>query len=249
MRKRILGAIVALWLVGCADQEKKDFDTDPQRPKILFAEAKAAYDAGKYKTATKDADELVRLYPYAAQAAEAMLLSGESSYRDNRHEAAQAVFKRFVETFPAHPRADYAQYMSGICLYDRLSDPARDQGLTREAERIFNVLIRRYPNSEYVEDARLKLVAIRDHLAAKELDIGRYYLRQNNPGAALQRFRTVTEQYQDTAQVQEALHRIVEASLMLGLREEARRAAAVLGANYPDSRWYADSYALLNAPK
>lgn len=251
MKKRLalIGVLVVV-LAGCSDDKTEPLlDVSPERPKTLFAQAQTAFDAGQYKTASKNADELVRVYPYAVQAPDALLLSADALYRNNEPESAQPTYKRFVMTFPGHPRAAYAQYMAAVCLYDRLSDPARDTALTLETEALFKALIKKYPDGDYAEDARMKLVAVRDHLAAHEMEVGRYYLRKNNAAAALQRFRTVTLQFQDTAQVQEALHRTVEASLLLGLREEALRAAAVLGKNYPDSRWYADSYALLQGAR
>jgi outer membrane protein assembly factor BamD len=153
--------------------------------------------------------------------------------------------QRFIDLHPGHKDVPYAFYLIGVSHYEQMSDVGRDQKMTEEALRAFEELIRRFPDSTYARDASLKIDLARDHLAGKEMEIGRYYLRQGKYIAAINRFRNVIERYQTTTHVPEALHRLTEAYLALGVQQEARKTASVLGYNFPGSRWYQDSYALM----
>ena len=151
----------------------------------------------------------------------------------------------FIQLNPSHSNVDYAYYLKGLSFYERIVDVGRDQKLTQDALNTFNEVIRRFPRSKYARDARLKIDLARNHLAGKEMEIGRFYLVRGQHLAAINRFRAVLQNYDTTDQVPEALHRLTESYLALGLVEEAEKTAAVLGHNYPGSNWYQDSYALV----
>ena len=166
-------------------------------------------------------------------------------HRDRDYENARAAAQRYLDFYPAEEDAAYAQYLLALSYYDQIDDVGRDQGLTFQALQALRAVIEVYPESEYVADATVKFDLAFDHLAAKEMEIGRYYLARGNYTAAINRFRVVVEDFQTTRQTPEALHRLVEGYLALGLDAEAQTAGAILGANYAATSWYADSYALL----
>jgi len=167
-------------------------------------------------------------------------------YKDVKYDQAILALHRFIELHPGNKDIDYAYYLQALCFYEQISDVARDQAMTKEALLSFETLIRRFPESKFARDATLKRDLTLDHLAGKEMEIGRYYLHQGQVNAAINRFRTVVKDYQTTMHVPEALHRLVEIYMTLGLKGEATRVAAVLGHNYPGSPWYEDSYKLLD---
>ena len=197
------------------------------------------------RKAAQSFDEVERQHPYSTWATEAQLMAAYSYYQANQYEDAIATAQRFIDLHPGNPNVAYAYYLVGLCHYERISDVGRDQEMTRKSLEAFQEVVRRFPDSAYARDARLKIDLARDHLAGKEMEIGRYYLTRGLYIAAINRFRTVIERYQTTTHVPEALHRLVEAYLSLGIEREAQTAAAVLGYNYPGSDWYEDSYALL----
>jgi outer membrane protein assembly factor BamD len=168
-----------------------------------------------------------------------------SHYRKNNYGEAIVTLDRFISLHPAHDNVDYAHYLRAMCYYEQISDVARDQEMSERARKAFEELVTRFPESRYAADAKPKLVLIRDQLAGKEMTIGRYYHKRGHYLAAINRFRTVVDDYQTTSHVPEALHRLTELYLALGVPDEAQRSAAVLGYNFQGSKWYADSYALL----
>src|SRR4029079_6545132 len=165
-------------------------------------------------------------------------------YMGNKYDEAILALNRFIELHPGHRDVAYAQYLKVLCYYAHISDVERDQQMTQRSLESLQEVVRRYPQSQYARDARLKIDLTRDHLAGKEMEIGRYYLKRGNYLAAINRFRRLVDDYQVTSHVPEALHRLVEAYSALGLTDEPRQAAAVLGHNYPGSEWYVDSYSL-----
>lgn len=199
----------------------------------------------KYQKAAAEFDEVERQHPYSIWARRATLMSAYANYNVNNYDDAILTAQRYIALHPGSNEAPYAYYLIALCYYEQISDVGRDQKMTENALASLTALIRRYPQSEYARDARLKLDLTRDHLAGKEMEIGRYYLKKHDYIAAIGRFRTVLENYQTTTHVPEALHRLVESYLMLGVKQEAQTAAAILGYNYPGSDWYQDSYALL----
>jgi outer membrane protein assembly factor BamD len=197
------------------------------------------------RQASRGFEEVERQHPYSEWATRAQLMSAYALYEANAYDEAVDAARRFIDLHPGHKDVAYAHYLIGVCYYERISDVGRDQRMTEEAYRAFQELIRRFPDSAYARDAQLKADLAFDHLAGKEMEIGRYYLERGKYVAAINRFRNVVEGYQTTTHVAEALHRLTEAYLALGVEPEAQQTAAVLGYNFPNSPWYVDSYALL----
>ncbi len=242
---RSLAASTALlFLAACATAGNEPAYVE--RPvEELYNEAYELVRAEDYTAAAKAFEEVERQHPYSQWATRAQVMAAYAYYEAEEYDAAIAAAERFIELHPGNKDVPYAQYLIGISYYERISDVGRDQGMTEEALRAFTELVRRYPDSPYARDAQLKIDLVRDHLAGKEMEIGRFYQRRGQYLAAINRFRNVVENYQTTTHVPEALHRLVESYLALGVEDEAEAAAAVLGYNYPDSKWYERSYALL----
>lgn len=173
-------------------------------------------------------------------------MSGYASYRSADHDESIATAQRFISLHPGSDSAPYAYYLIAINYYDQIYDVGRDQATTVAAESSLQQIVRRYPESDYARDARLKLELTHDHLAGKEMSIGRYYLKDNQHLAAIKRFKNVVSEYETTSQVEEAMHRLVESYVSIGVIQEAKLVGSVLGHNYPNSEWYADSYDLLD---
>jgi outer membrane protein assembly factor BamD len=200
---------------------------------------------GRYHKASAEFDEVERQHPYSVWARRATLMSAYSHYKVNEYDDAILTAQRYISLHPGSKEVAYAYYLVALCYYEQISDVGRDQKMTENALASLTAIIQRFPQSEYARDARLKFDLTRDHLAGKEMEVGRYYLKKHDYIAAINRFRIVIENYQTTTHTPEALHRLVEAYLSLGIKPEAQTAAAILGYNYPGSDWYQDSYALL----
>lgn len=211
----------------------------------LYMAAKERLDRGDLKPAAALFDEVERQHPYSPWARRAQLMSAFAYYADADYTRAVASAQRFLSIHPGNRDAPYAYYLMGMSYYEQISDVERDQAITRQALGALTEVVRRYPRSEYAADARLKIDLVNDHLAGKEMEIGRFYERTGQWLAAQLRFRNVVDRYQTTSHAPEALFRLVETSMALGLPEEGRRYAAVLGANYPGNEWYERSYELL----
>jgi outer membrane protein assembly factor BamD len=210
----------------------------------LYNSAVNALEAGNWPEAARLFDEVERQHPYSVWAIKAQLMAGYAQYEANRYDEAVLALNRFVQLHPGNRDVPYALYLKALCYYEQISDVERDQQMSQEALGALQDVVRRFPESKYARDARLKIDLTRDHLAGKEMEVGRYYLTRGEYLAAINRFRSVVDKYQTTTHVPEALHRLVEAYTALGLKDEARRSAAVLGHNYPGSEWYIDSYGL-----
>lgn len=211
----------------------------------LYNDALEYLYSESYLRAAEAFEEVDREFPYSPWAAKAQLMSAFSYYMANDYENAVVSLDQFVNLNPSHRDVPYALYLKGICYYEQIRDVERDQENTLEALRAFNQVIKRHPDSAYGIDGRRKLSILVDNLAGKEMEIGRFYLGQGEYLAAINRFNSVLRDYSATLHVIEALHRLVESYMGLGLKEEAWRTAAVLGHNFPDSQWYQDSYILL----
>lgn len=244
LRHVALVVCVALVLGGCASDDASLVDDARPAPE-MFAEAEGLFEAGNFVQAATLYDDIERLHPYSPLAKNAMLRSAQASFLARDYTTARLAAERFLSFFPADPGAAQAQHIIALSHYNMIVDIGRDQGETRQAMAALREVINRYPGTEYARDAQLKFDLASDHLAGKEMEIGRFYLKRGHPVAALNRFRTVLELYQTTSHVPEALHRIVESYLMLGVTDEAQNAAAVLGYNFPGSSWYAASFDLL----
>jgi outer membrane protein assembly factor BamD len=199
----------------------------------------------EYNDAARKFEEVDRQHPYSEWARKALLMSAYAYYRMDKYDDAIIAAKRYVTLHPGTPDAAYAQYLIGVSFFDQIPDISRDQGRTERALSSLEEVVRKYPNTEYAASARRKLEGARDQLAAKEMNIGRYYEGKKNFIAAINRFKMVVTQYQTTRHVEEALMRLTECYLTLGIAAEAQTAAAVLGHNFPDSPWYQDAYRLV----
>jgi outer membrane protein assembly factor BamD len=199
----------------------------------------------EYNDAARKFEEVDRQHPYSEWARKALLMSAYAYYRMDKYDDAIIAAKRYVTLHPGTPDAAYAQYLIGVSFFDQIPDISRDQGRTERALSALEEVVRKYPNTEYAASARRKLEGARDQLAAKEMNIGRYYEGKKNFIAAINRFKMVVTQYQTTRHVEEALMRLTECYMTLGIVAEAQTAAAVLGHNFPDSPWYQDAYRLV----
>jgi outer membrane protein assembly factor BamD len=240
---RMLAAgFLLLVLAACAAEEKPYVEEPVDK---LYNRAVDLANQGSWEGAAKTFDEVERQHPYSTWATKAQIMAAYSWYQRNSYDDAIAAADRFLQLHPGHKDSAYAYYLKAISYYEQIADVARDQGTTQKALDALNDVVQRFPTSEYARDARLKIDLTRDHLAGKEMTIGRYYQRQGQHIAAINRFKTVVEKFQTTTHVPEALHRITESYLALGVIDEAQNSAAVLGHNYPGSEWYVDTYAML----
>jgi outer membrane protein assembly factor BamD len=231
-------------LAGCSSDSVEG--PPPDLPaEELYAQGQSFLEDANFKEAAKAFEEVERQHPYSQWATRGQIMAAYSYYEANQYEESVAASERFIDLHPGHKDVAYAYYLMGMCYYEQISDVGRDQEMTQRSQQAFDELIRRFPDSDYSQDAELKVDLIRDHLAGKEMEIGRYYQRREFWLAAINRFQTVVEQYQTTTHVPEALHRLTESYLALGMTDEAQASAAVLGYNYPGSDWYQRSYALL----
>ena len=246
------GAIAALATAGCARRGGGRADTPYVARDVgtLYSTARARLDQHRYKEAAQLFDEVERQHPYSVWARRAQLMGAFSYYLDRDYSNAIQSSQRFLAVHPGNRDAPYAFYLIALSYYEQISDVTRDQKITQQALDALGELSRRYPNTRYAADARLKMDLVRDHLAGKEMEVGRFYESRGQWLAASMRFRVVVDEYQTTTHAPEALMRLTEAYLALGVREEARKAAAVLGANYPGTEWYerADKLVQENPP-
>jgi outer membrane protein assembly factor BamD len=239
----VLGLCLSLWSCSLFEEDQPEYVEQPVD--ALYNSAMNAQQAGDLTEAARLFDEVERQHPYSIWAAKAQLMAAHANYQANRYDEAINALERFIQLHPGNRDIAYAYYLRAISYYEQISDIGRDQRATQQALSALEEVVRRFPESRYSRDAALKIDLARDHLAGKHMEIGRYYLGQGEYLAAINRFRLVIRDYQTTTHVPEALHRLVESYLSLGVTDEAQSTAAVLGHNYPGSVWYADSYVLL----
>ena len=238
----------AMLLSGCAalGSAKKKGDTAyvARDVETLYTEAKERLDNGQYKIAAALFDEVERQHPYSEWARRAQVMGAFSNYMNKDYDKAIESAQRFLSIHPGNKDAPYAYYLIALCYYEQIADVDRDQKITQQALDALTEIQRRYPQTEYAADARLKMDLVNDHLAGKEMQIGRFYERSGRWLAAQIRFQNVVDKYQTTSHTPEALYRLTETNLALGIPEEAKKYAAVLGANYPGSEWYQKAFDL-----
>ena len=254
LRATLLGASLVL-LAGCSLFGGKDDETNnankdaanyrERSVEQIYADGWRAINAGAWDLCAAQFNEVDRQHPYSVWARRAMLISAFCSYQANNYGGAIATSENYISLHPGSPEVAYAFYLKAIALYEQIVDIGRDQSNTEGALVALQDVVQRFPDTEYARDATLKIDLTNDHLAGKEMAVGRYYLRQGDYIGAINRFRTVVDQYQTTPQIAEALERICESYYSLGLDSEAQTAAAVLGRNYPGSGWYKDAYNIL----
>lgn len=242
----LLVAALALPIAGCArNKTRGDLPYVARDVGTLYSAAKQKLDQRQYKLAAALFDEVERQHPYSIWARRAQLMGAFSNYLAKNYTEAIQGSQRFLSVHPGNRDAPYAYYLIAMSYYEQITDVTRDQKITGQAQDALGELTRRYPNSRFAADARMKIDLVRDHLAGKEMEVGRFYVRRGQWLAATLRFRKVVDDYQTTTHTPEALMRLTETYLSLGVREEARRAAAVLGANYPETFWYERAFKLL----
>lgn len=232
-------------LPGFTTEQSREEKLQGETPEEIYLDAEKLLSEGNPKLAGDMFGEVERLYPYSDWAKRAMLMSAFAYHEAQKYDDSRAAAERYLEFFPADVDAPYAQFIIALSYYDQIVDIGRDQDNTFQALQEMRDIIERYPDSEYAKSAQMKFELALDHLAGKEMEIGRYYLNRGHYTAAINRFRVVVEEYQTTTQTPEALHRLVESYLSLGLDKEAQTAAAILGHNFQGSPWYQRSYALL----
>jgi len=243
VRHIVLVLAIAVLAAACGDKKEEAYVERPVED--IYNDAMNALGQGSYRDAAKQFDEVERQHPYSAWASKAQLMAAYALYEDSKYDDAIVALDRFIQLHPGNRDVGYAYYLKSLCYYEQITDVQRDQRNTERALAALEEVTRRFPDSRYARDAKLKIDLTHDHLAGKEMAIGRWYLRQGNYLASINRFRIVIEKYQTTSQVPEALHRLTEAYLALGVKDEAQMAAAVLGHNFPGSDWYTDSYRML----
>jgi outer membrane protein assembly factor BamD len=245
----VVTLIAALALAGCGALKGKkkppELAYEEHPVDLLYNAGAARLDQHQWSDAVNYFKEVERQHPYSEWARRSILMTAYAHYMANDYSEAIADSDQFISLYPGNASTQYAYYLKAICYFEQIVDVGRDQASTSEAGEALREVAKRYPLSEYAADARLKLDMVQDQLAGKEMTIGRYYLRAGQPIAAIGRFRTVVDKYQTTSHTPEALYRLVESYLTVGLVEEAKRNGAVLGYNYPGDPWYADAYKLL----
>jgi outer membrane protein assembly factor BamD len=243
----LVGAL-AFGVAGCASEDDIDLaryvaETDP--PDLLYNQGLANLEAGKLTEASRKFESIDRDHPFSDFGRKAKVMIAFTKYRQGDYKGSIDAGRRFVSEFPADPDAAYAQYIVGLSYFRQIKDVTRDQREARSTLAAMQELVDRFPESEYVADAKDKMIFARDQLAGKEMQVGRYYLERREYIAAISRFKEVVQDYGNTRHVEEALLRLTETYYAMGLVAEAQTAAAVLGNNFPDSEWYKDAYALL----
>ncbi len=232
-------------LFGAGDAAEKKPIEDYTAEEI-YQRAEYDLEQGNFEQAAEWFGEVERLYPYSDWARRGLIMQAYAYHKDRKFEDARAAAQRYLDFYPGEDDAAYAQYLLALSYYDQIDDIGRDQGQTFRALQALRDVIEKYPETEYARSAILKFDLAFDHLGGKEMEIGRYYLKRKHYTAAINRFRVVVEQFQTTSHTPEALHRLVESYLSLGLTDEAQTAGAILGHNFQSTEWYQDSYALLS---
>ncbi len=240
--KLLLAACLAFAVTACASSEPEYVELPVED---LYNSAMDAMLSGEYEESARLFDEVERQHPYSVWASKAQLMAAYAFYQNNKYDEAINALDRFIQLHPGNRDIAYAHYLRAISYYEQISDIGRDQKMTRMALETLQEVVRRFPDSRYARDATLKIDLARDHLAGKYMAVGRFYQDKGEYLAAINRFREVIQNYQTTTHAPEALHRLVESYLAIGVTDEAQATAAVLGYNFPGNTWYLDSYALL----
>jgi outer membrane protein assembly factor BamD len=245
---RVSCVLIAAMLAGCASSSSDLTSAlNPDPPSKMFADGDSLMSRGKFEDAATKFENLDKEHPYSPEARRAIVMAAYAYYRAGKTPEAIASAERYVALHPGTKEAPLAHHIIASSYFDDIRGPKQDQTATRKALDQLKILKSRYPDSEYAQNAGNRIKIAEDSLAASEMEVGRYYLKDRNYVAAINRFKTVVSEYQTTAHVEEALARLTESYMALGITKEAQNAAAVLGHNFPDSKWYKDSYALLQS--
>ena len=241
---------LAFALSGCAGfgKKKRPNIAYEERPvELLYSTGATRLDQRRWNEAVRYFDEVERQHPYSEWSRRAILMEAFAYYQSNQYEDAIAAADRFISLYPGNPSAAYAFYIKAICYWEQITDVGRDQAATGQTLAALSEIRKRFPQSQYALDAQVKMEMVQDQLAGKEMAVGRFYLHEGQPLAAIGRFKSVIDRYQTTSHTPEALYRLVEAYISLGLLDEAKRDGAVLGHNFPGNVWYGDAYDLLTS--
>ena len=241
-----LALVLASGLAACSSTDPSELAFEEIPAEKLYAEGLVAMESGDAKAAKKSFDELDRQHPYSNYARKSIMLTAYTHYKGGQYTECVTAAKRFLALYPGDDDAPYAYYLIGQSYFKQIPDVTRDQEASERAMQAMNELIQRYPDSEYSDDARQKIRITMDQLAGKEMQIGRYYLERREYIAAVNRFKVVVTDFQMTRQVEEGLMRLAESYLAMGITHEAQTAVAVLGHNFPQSKWYKIAYSMLN---
>lgn len=243
LRTLFLALAAAGALAACSSDDEIEYQE--QSVYEIYSRAMTYLDDGRYKDAAAYFDEVERQHPYSVWSTKSKLMAAYSHYQNNKYDDAISALDRFIAVHPGNRDIAYAYYLKALCFYEQITDVQRDQDMTRKSLEALQDVVTRFPSTSYARDARLKIDLTRDHLAGKEMTVGRFYLKGKQYLAAINRFKTVVDTYGDTTHVPEALYRITEAYTLLGIPTEAQKSAAVLGYNYPGTDWYEDAYELV----
>ncbi|PJE28570.1 outer membrane protein assembly factor BamD [Pseudooceanicola marinus] len=248
-RTKLAGGVLLMGLLascgGGPGVNDRKVPMDSYTAEQIFERGEYEVEEGAYDDAAEYFSEIERLYPYSEWAQRALIMQAFAQHSARNYDESRAAAQRYVDFYPRSEDAPYAQYLLALSYYDQIDEVGRDQGLTFQALQALRQVIERYPDSEYAKSAILKFELAFDHLAAKEMEVGRYYLKRDHFAAAINRFRVVVEEFETTSHTPEALYRLVESYLSLGLTDEAQTAGAILGYNFRSTEWYEDAYALL----
>lgn len=243
LKKITLITYACFFILACAkDKEDKLATLTPEQ---LYSEGMILLKKQEFRASVKYFERINQEYPYSPLAANSQLMESYAYYRTAKFEYAIAALDDYIILYPGEKSIEYAYYLRALCYYDEIVSINLDQLITEKAKDALTELINKFPDSEYSRDARFKLNLVLDHLAGKEMEVGRFYLKKGDLIASINRFKIVVEQYQTTSHIEEALYRLTVCYNALGVKEEAKKYAAVLGNNYPESKWYKYSYQLL----
>jgi len=236
---------IAFIAAACAGDRRERLAYIERPAELIYSEGFNQFERQRYDVAAQLFDEVERQHPYSSWASKAQLMAAFAHYQNNKYDEAINALDRFIQLHPSNRDVGYAYYLKSLSYYEQISDVGRDQKMTELALESLDEVVRRFPESRYARDASLKIDLARDHLAGKQMEIGRFYQNRGEYLGAINRYRVVIQNYQTTTHVPEALHRLVECYVALGVAQEAQATASVLGHNFPGSDWYIDSYALL----
>ena len=254
MKKYLSILVLTLSISSCSwfssSDEDKVKEEEVRRPvEEIFESGQTLMADGRFQKAILEYQEVQRLYPFSPLANKAKVMEAYANFKDEEYDKAIEIADEFITLNPGNEEVEFVYYMKAMAYYDRITDVKRDQGITVNAQKAFAELTNRFPNGKYARDGQYKLDLIRDHLAAKEMEVGRYYSKTKNYLAAINRYKSVVKEYDDTQQIEEALYRLTEANILLGFDKEALKYSTILGYNYPSSKWYKRSYKLVSGVK
>ncbi len=247
--KKVIIILCCFFTFSCASKKVTENKLDNLTPEKLYNEGLDYVKKASYKKSITYFERINQEYPYSPLASKAQLMEAYAYYKTAKFEYAVAALDDYISLYPGEKNIEYVYYLKALCYYDQIVNVKLDQLGTEKAKEALAEVINRFPDSDYARDASFKMNLVLDHLAGKEMEVGRFYLKKSEIIAAINRFKTVVDKYQTTSQIEESLYRLVECYYLLGVEEEAKRYAIVLGNNYPDSIWYKHAYKLIKSKK